>query len=103
MAQGVRRRHQRPYVPPAGLTEAEKERRLAVSAALRASPGQKAHHDRLRGKKKGPEPMETLAKKHASKKAVKGTKAWTLAYKHHLQLQRLKAKQDEERRQALAR
>lgn len=76
----------------------ERARRLKISQSAKASPKQKAHHDKLRGVRKGPESIQVRAKKSASKKALPGTKAWDMFYAQALRELRLKQKHDEERR-----
>lgn len=62
----------------------EKQRRARISASLKQSDKQKAHHERLRGVKRGPESLAVRAKKAASKRARPGTPAWELYYKQAL-------------------
>ncbi|KKM60474.1 hypothetical protein LCGC14_1541430 [marine sediment metagenome] len=64
------------------ISPAERDRRAAISASAKASPSRKAYYARIRGVKKGPNSIETRAKKSASHLAAPGTAKWRVYYAH---------------------
>jgi hypothetical protein len=61
-------------------TADELERRQKISEGARASSKRQAYYNRIRGCKRGPDSIETRARKSASHLAPPGTAAWELYY-----------------------
>lgn len=63
------------------VSERELERRRKISETRRKSPKCAAYYARIRGVPRGPDSLETRAKKSASHRARRGSRAWQVCYR----------------------